>query len=106
MADQDQDQGNFLTGFTFGLFAGAMGYFLFGTQKGEEMRQQISQEWEQAKEEMVKSGVVESKHSIRDVIDLMLAKVAANIEEANQATTAKTHKQHREKRETKKFKGV
>jgi len=103
----DPDQGNFLTGFTFGLFAGALGYFLFGTPKGETMRAQIAEEWEQAKDELAQSGTLESNHSLREVISSMFAKIAANIDEVNQASAAKSHKQlHREKKETKKFKGV
>lgn len=102
----DQDQGNFLTGFTFGLFAGAMGYFLFGTKRGEEMRGQIAQEWEMARTELSESGVVEKNHTIRDVIQTVLTKINDHIDAAGQEAATKTHKQHREKRATKKFKGV
>ncbi len=45
------DQGSFLTGFTFGLFAGAAGYFMFGTQKGKKLREKLADEWENARSE-------------------------------------------------------
>lgn len=32
------DQGSFLTGFSLGLFAGAFGYLLFGTDRGKKIR--------------------------------------------------------------------
>jgi gas vesicle protein len=104
----DPDQGNFLTGFTFGLFAGAMGYFLFGTEKGEELREQLSQEWESAKNDMAEAGVIDQSHTIRDVVNLVLNKINTEIE-ANQqsASSTKTHKNTpREKKSTKKFKGI
>lgn len=104
----DQDQGNFLTGFTFGLFAGAMGYFLFGTPKGEELRSQLAEEWDLAKNDLTEAGVIGQNNSIRDVINLVLNKVSTHIEEAQQTTLAtKTHKTaHREKKLNKKFKGI
>ncbi len=102
----DPDQGNFLTGFTFGLFAGAAGYFLFGTEKGEQLRLQLAEEWEQAKLDLAESGTIDKNHSIRDVINLVLTKITENIEAADRSSVVKGHKLHREKKETKKFRGV
>lgn len=72
----DKDQGSFLTGFSLGLFAGAVGYFLFGTDKGKSFREDISQEWDEAKEKMVQEGVIENKDAnLRDVINDLVSKV-------------------------------
>jgi gas vesicle protein len=49
-------QGSFLNGFTLGLFAGAAGYFLFGTKKGNEFRTKINKEWQEAQKEILSSA--------------------------------------------------
>jgi hypothetical protein len=48
----DSHQGSFVNGFTVGLFAGALGYFLFGTNKGSKIRSTLVQEWESAQKEI------------------------------------------------------
>jgi len=63
-----ENQGNFLTGFTIGLFAGAGGYFIFGTKKGDQVRQQLMKEWEKAKSDLVKQGVIEEGKSLRELL--------------------------------------
>lgn len=94
---QETSQGSFLNGFTVGLFAGAAGYFLFGTKKGETIRHKISEEWEQAKVQLADQGVIESsdmtireflasiieKSSFRDLID------TTNITDSTSKKTAK-----------------
>src|SRR5258708_38805733 len=67
-SDQYQHEHNsFVTGFTVGLFAGAAGYFLFATKKGAEVRHQLTEDYELAKENMVKDGwIPHSKVSLRD----------------------------------------
>lgn len=52
----DQDQGSFLTGFTLGLFAGATGYFLFGTDRGAKVRRELKTEWDQAQAGLAKAA--------------------------------------------------
>jgi gas vesicle protein len=47
---EQADHGSFLTGFTIGLFAGAAGYFLFATDKGEKARKALSKEWQEAQQ--------------------------------------------------------
>ena len=55
-SDQDQDQGSFLAGLLVGLFAGALGYFLFGTQKGGEVRNRLKTEWQVAQQDLMAEG--------------------------------------------------
>lgn len=52
----DQDSGSFLTGFSLGLFAGAAGYFLFATDRGQQVRQDLQAEWAAAHERLVDEG--------------------------------------------------
>jgi len=52
---QSDQQGSFLNGFTLGLFAGAAGYFLFGTSKGNEIRTKITKEWQEAQKDILGS---------------------------------------------------
>lgn len=85
-------QGSFLNGFLAGLFAGAAGYFLFGTKKGETVRSKVEQEWNTAKEHLAQKGVIESADmSIRDFFshffekfDLHTQKGSASKVSANQ----------------------
>ncbi|MFZ5376392.1 MAG: hypothetical protein ACOZAN_01835 [Patescibacteria group bacterium] len=51
----------FLGGFTLGVFAGAAGLFLFGTDHGKKLGQQLADEWDQAKESLADRGVIENK---------------------------------------------
>lgn len=86
MATNDSHQGSFLNGFTLGLFAGAAGYFLFGTPKGESVRKKMSQEWEYAKKHLAEQGVIESSNmTIRDLLRTCVEQLAA--------TTTPQHKQ-------------
>jgi gas vesicle protein len=58
-----------MNGFTIGMLAGAGGYFLFATDHGRKVRQQIVQEWEEAKKNLVKDGVISSTNvSLREFL--------------------------------------
>lgn len=52
----DQESGSFVTGFTIGLFAGAAGYFLFATDKGQTVRAELVKEWQAAKKKLADEG--------------------------------------------------
>lgn len=65
----DQNQGSFLGGLALGIFAGAAGYFLFGTKDGEQVRKKVEKEWQEAKATLVDEGIIKSKdQSIKDLI--------------------------------------
>lgn len=65
----DQNQGSFLGGLALGLFAGAAGYFLFGTKDGEQVRKKVEKEWQEAKATLVDEGIIKSKDlSLKDLI--------------------------------------
>ena len=72
MNDQDwqrSEQSSFTTGFTFGMLAGAVGYFLFGTERGGKLRRQIVAEWKEAQQRLAAEGKIESTQvSLREFL--------------------------------------
>jgi gas vesicle protein len=116
MTHHHQDTNNsssFITGFTVGLFAGAAGYFLFGTKEGAKVRKQLVEDWEEAKEHLVEEGVLEHpeislREFFRNVIDQAVNRTE-EIEErllpdedGRRSKTASARKKDSKKR----FKGV
>jgi|GEM_PF-692107 len=73
--NQSSDGNSFVTGFTIGLFTGAAGYYLFATERGAKLRQQLVTEWENAKIDLVEEGVIENQHvSLREFLFDLLHK--------------------------------
>lgn len=65
----DQNQGSFLGGLALGLFAGAAGYFLFGTKDGEQVRKKVEKEWQEAKSTLADEGIIKDKNaSLKELI--------------------------------------
>lgn len=96
----DQNQGSFLGGLALGLFAGAAGYFLFGTKDGEQVRKKVQKEWQEAKTALVEEGIIKNKdQSIKDLISEWLGM-------AETKTTTKKKAQPSNKAKNTKFKGV
>jgi gas vesicle protein len=89
---QGTSQGSFLNGFIVGLFAGAAGYFLFGTKKGETIRHKINEEWEQAKVQLSDQGVIESSDmTIREFLASIVEKISlGDLIDTNSSKSAKT----------------
>jgi len=86
-------QGSFINGFTIGLFAGAVGFFLFGTDKGGKVRQTISKEWDSAKEHLAKEGVIPSaKVSIRDVVSQVVEMFTPDTTASNPTSNSRATK--------------
>lgn len=88
-------QGSFLNGFTVGLFAGAAGYFLFSTKKGESFRKLVSSEWDQAKHSLADAGVIDSPAmTVRECIVSVVSTVAKQIDsnKVKSSTKSKTAK--------------
>lgn len=106
MTDQDPDQGNFLTGFTLGIFAGAAGFFLFGTQKGSDLREQLAAEWEAARADLAQEGLIEQNQSLRDIIAGVFTKIGLNIQTTQKTAVKHAAKTTKEKKASTKFKGI
>lgn len=89
---EDQDQGSFLTGFTLGLFAGAAGLYLFGTEKGKSVRQRLTSEWQAAQSSMQPSTLAATaapiSHSIRDLVKQVIAEITASDNQTAEAASS------------------
>ncbi len=112
---QEDSHGSFLNGFTIGLFAGAMGYFLFATDKGQKVRKQLNTEWEKARKELEDSGKIEKgKGTIKDILAELADKTSRFLSETktkNNKLKIKNSKSKKTKARsspsrTKKFKGT
>lgn len=106
----NQDQGSFLAGFSVGLFAGAAGYFLFGTDRGRQLKHRLAHEWEAARKEMPERGSGLVNYS--SVTELIQA-VGNTIKQAEKQGREKMESQRvtkekrgQAKKATPKFKGV
>jgi gas vesicle protein len=111
MDNLNDNNGSFLNGFAVGLLAGAMGYFLFGTDRGSDIRENLNIEWEKAKTELEKEGVITEGKSLRELIvakineisSLSKAQPASGKQPAKPRSKALNSKA---KSSAKKFKGV
>ena|SRR5258708_2804578 len=111
--DEDSSQTSFTTGFTVGLFAGAAGYYLFGTKQGAVLRRQLLKDWEEAKEHLVEEGVISHNNvSLRGLFKELVHQAVSEGEKVEERLLSvegskKTPKSSPRKRETsKRFKGV
>lgn len=103
--EQRSDTGSFLGGFTLGIFAGAAGFFLFGTDKGRRLKDVLVDEWQQAKSQLPDRGDgLMNIHSLRDLWGI----IQTNIEQATEEGKAKAAARPRKKTTGKvsKFKGT
>jgi gas vesicle protein len=111
---QQKESGSFLTGFTLGLLAGAVGHFLFTTDRGEKVRKSLMEEWKIAKKEIEKAKTKSTVENIEEATEKMkeasvslrdMAKKAANyvvtkVEELDDEGPKKTKKKSSEKKTT------
>lgn len=52
MAKDQQDYSSFFGGFALGVCAGAIGYYLLGTEEGRKVKARIVREWADAKDQI------------------------------------------------------
>jgi hypothetical protein len=70
--------GSFLTGLTVGLFAGAFGYYLFNTARGEKMRASLAAEWDEIRKKLYAEGLIPSADlSLNEVLSEHLSTLSA-----------------------------
>jgi hypothetical protein len=96
-------QGSFLGGFTMGLFAGAAGYFMFGTQKGKKLRERLTEEWENARMEVGERSL--PNLSFRDMLGSLMNTFQASTSEPEKSSAKKTVKSASKDNKSK-FKGL
>jgi len=116
MSNKNKEVGSFLNGFTAGLVAGAAAYFLFATDKGKNLSQEIQGEWDQAKETLAEKGVIKDKNTtIRQLIGSIFKQVTdtkmtpASERKAKKLVSKKkkiSFSSSKKKQQPKKFKGV
>ncbi len=102
----NRDQGSFVGGFTLGMFAGAVGYFLFATEKGRKIKKDLAQEWEVARKTLPDRGEgLASFATIRDLLMHVKQRIDENVNETVRKAEPQAKKKH-QPRKTTKFKGV
>lgn len=55
---------DFTQGFALGLLAGVVGFFIFGTQEGKELREKLTDEWEDARDFLQEQGLLKTPEQI------------------------------------------
>jgi hypothetical protein len=55
---EKNNHSSFVPGFSLGLFSGVVGYYLFGTKRGEKTRKKLVSEWESAQQHLTDKGVL------------------------------------------------
>lgn len=65
---ESSPHGGFLNGFSLGLLAGAAGFVLFGTKRGEQIRHQLRGEWKQAVQELGAEALQAPPATLRDFL--------------------------------------
>lgn len=100
----------FTSGFSFGLFAGVVGYYLFGTKQGEKTRKKISKEWESAHQHLVDQGVLKKKAEFENLgeflqvaKDELLKKLDVEVEEKRSSHEKRSYTRQTKQKQ---FKGV
>lgn len=67
--EESRDQSPFFGGFALGVVAGAVGYYLLGTEEGRKVKDKIVKEWQLTRDEIMKlateSGVRPKPISLR-----------------------------------------
>lgn len=102
----DRDQGSFIGGFTIGMFAGALGYFLFATNKGKKIKTELVKEWTAARTHMPDRGEGMTQFaSFRDVLTHIRDQIESSTTEAEQKINRQPKKKGSPKKASR-FKGV
>jgi gas vesicle protein len=99
------DQGSFVLGFGLGLIAGAAGYFLFATDRGENVRQELLEEWEKARESVGEAESEGKPLNVRQLAKNFLG-VVESVREPEVADKNHSKSSKATKSATPKFKGV
>jgi gas vesicle protein len=108
--DSSHDSGSFLTGLGVGLIGGAVGYFLFATDKGEKLRKQFKVQWKDI-QKMAKPMVEEAQQkdgSLKELLGEFFNEMLeqAKVEQHQAEEDAAKVKEKSKKGKKKLFKGV
>lgn len=102
-------QDNFMTGFLAGMAAGAVGMYLFGTDEGAELREEIQDYWKEAAGDLLADGVIQDAEKniwdfLKETLDQASQQVVAHAVIAS--VTPKTPAKKRERKHKMFFKGT
>ncbi len=113
------DSGSFFSGLTIGLFAGAVGYYLFASEKGSKLVKKVSSEWEKAQKEFpakveesapattIKTGVLSFIHElISSLEDANESQITRNNSNDDDSLTNSASKRVRKKSTKSQFKNT
>jgi gas vesicle protein len=104
------DSGSFLSGLGIGLIGGAVGYFLFATEKGEKLRKQLKVEWKDI-QKIVQPETekrVEESGSFKDLLSTFFTEMLEKAKEEQRLAEEEALKAKEKNKKGKKklFKGV
>jgi hypothetical protein len=110
---EKNNHSSFTPGFVLGIFSGVVGYYLFGTKRGEKTRKKLANEWESAQQHLVDQGVLgkDSKFdSLGDLVQLakdeLLKKLEVEPAEPKKDKTPRKKRTYKRQTKQKQFKGV
>lgn len=109
-SEPSHDSGSFLSGLGIGLIGGAVGYFLFATDKGEKFRKQFKVEWKDI-QKMVKPALEQTQQkdgSLKDMLGEFFTEMLeqAKVEQKQAEDEAVKAKEKSKKGKKKLFKGA
>lgn len=95
------DQGSFAAGLAVGAVMGVLGYLMYGTSRGKELKSNFQKEFEKIRSTLYEEGVIESP-------DASIIEIVASVQQNIQTIIDGMPKQKRTyaKKSQKKFKGV
>ncbi|NCN45402.1 MAG: hypothetical protein COU63_01620 [Candidatus Pacebacteria bacterium CG10_big_fil_rev_8_21_14_0_10_36_11] len=108
-------QENFMTGFAAGMAAGAIAMYLFGTDEGEKLREDLKDHWRIAAKDLLAEGTIEdAEQDLWGIFKEILDQASEQIEDHEpnlfladqEKTAAKTNPTKRIRKTKTLFKGV
>lgn len=101
------DSGSFLSGLGIGLIGGAVGYFLFATEKGEKARKRLFSEWKEVQKSVLPQTEkkVDAAGTLKDLVSTFFTEMIEQAKEDQKAAEQEV-KQKAKKTKKKLFKGV
>lgn len=104
------DSGSFLSGLGIGLIGGAVGYFLFATDKGEKVRKQLKIEWKDIQKVVTPAveETVKSEGSFKEMIGTFFSEMLEQAKEEQRLAEEEATKAKEKNKKSKKkmFKGA
>ena len=102
------DSGSFVTGLSVGLIGGALGYFLFATDKGGGVRKQLAKEWKSihGKLHELEPAKATKSDSLKDIFKSLMSDILEQAQQEQKAVEEELAKTPKSKKKKKLFKGV